>query len=94
MIHLIPSITLGITTGGESVRWFRLSCRQDLGRAFRLGEQLQYGIVNINEGSAYWQPHTPFGGYSGKTSGFGRLGGRYTLEEMTQVKQIVFDIGS
>ncbi len=65
----------------------------DVGRAFRLGEQLQYGLVNINEGSAYWQPHTPFGGYSGKISGFGRLGGRYTLEEMSQVKQLVFDIG-
>jgi acyl-CoA reductase-like NAD-dependent aldehyde dehydrogenase len=65
----------------------------DVGRGFRLGEQLQYGIVNINEGSAYWQLHTPFGGYSGKTSGHGRLGGRYTLEEMTCVKQIVFDIG-
>jgi acyl-CoA reductase-like NAD-dependent aldehyde dehydrogenase len=64
----------------------------DLGRAFRVAERLQAGIVNINEGSAYWQPHTPFGGYSGKKSGVGRLGGRYTLEEMTQTKCFVVDV--
>jgi len=65
----------------------------DLRKAFRIAEHLQAGIVNINESSAYWQPHTPFGGYSGKTSGTGRLGGRYTLLEMTQIKSLVVDIG-
>ena len=54
---------------------------------------MQAGIVNINEGSAYWQPHTPFGGASGKASGVGRLGGKYTLLEMTQLKTLVVDVG-
>lgn len=66
---------------------------RDLGRAFRFGEQMQAGIVNVNEGSAYWQPHTPFGGASGKASGVGRLGGKYTLLEMTQLKTLVVDVG-
>lgn len=67
---------------------------RDLGRAFRIAERLAAGIVNINESTAYWQPHTPFGGYSGKASGVGRLGGRYTLQEMSQIKTLVIDVGA
>lgn len=65
----------------------------DLRKAFRIAEELQAGIVNINETSAYWQPQTPFGGYSGKHSGVGRLGGKYTMLEMTQIKTLVVDVG-
>ena len=49
---------------------------RDVGRAIRVAEALECGVVNINETSAYWQPHTPFGGFSGKQSGLGRIGGR------------------
>ena len=61
-------------------------------RAIYFAERMECGIVNVNEGCTYWQPHTPFGGYSGKGSGQGRLGGKYTLLEMTQIKAIVIDI--
>lgn len=67
---------------------------RDLAKAMRVAERLEVGVVNINETSAYWQPHTPFGGFSGKRSGLGRIGGMATLLEMTQVKTITFDIGS
>lgn len=66
---------------------------RDLRKAIRVAERLQAGIVNLNESSAYWQPHTPFGGASGKASGVGRLGGKYTLLEMTQLKTLVMDVG-
>lgn len=66
---------------------------RDVGRAVRAAEALQTGVVNINESTAYWQPHTPFGGFSGKRSGVGRLGGRWTLLEMTQLKTINLDVG-
>ena len=56
-----------------------------------VGERLEAGIVNINDVPTYWQPHTPFGGYSGKRSGVGRLGGKYTIMEMSQIKTIVYD---
>jgi len=65
---------------------------QDLGRAMRVAERLQTGVVNINETSAYWQPHTPVGGFTGKRSGIGRIGGKYTLLEMTQLKMIALDV--
>jgi succinate-semialdehyde dehydrogenase/glutarate-semialdehyde dehydrogenase len=66
---------------------------RDIGRALRVAERLQTGAVNVNETSAYWQPHTPVGGFTGKRSGIGRIGGMYTLLEMTQVKMIAIDVG-
>jgi acyl-CoA reductase-like NAD-dependent aldehyde dehydrogenase len=65
---------------------------RDIGRAMRVAERLQTGAVNINETSAYWQPHTPVGGFTGKRSGIGRIGGKYTLLEMTQLKMIALDV--
>ena len=65
---------------------------RDLSRAMRVAERLEVGTVNVNETSAYWQPHTPVGGYSGKRSGIGRIGGQHTLMEMTQLKTITLDI--
>ncbi|CAN5747681.1 hypothetical protein BH23CHL8_BH23CHL8_06750 [soil metagenome] len=56
-----------------------------------VGERLEAGIVNINDVPTYWQPHTPFGGFSGKRSGIGRLGGKYTIMEMSQLKTLVMD---
>jgi acyl-CoA reductase-like NAD-dependent aldehyde dehydrogenase len=65
---------------------------RDIGRAMRVAERMQCGTVCINETSAYWQPHTPTGGYTGKQSGIGRIGGIYTQLEMTQIKTINIDI--
>ncbi len=64
---------------------------RSLDRAIYFGERLETGIVNINEVCTYWQPHTPFGGYSTKHSGVGRLGGKYTIMEMSQLKTLVLD---
>jgi succinate-semialdehyde dehydrogenase/glutarate-semialdehyde dehydrogenase len=55
------------------------------------GERLEAGIVNLNDIPTYWQPHTAFGGYTGKKSGVGRLGGKYTILEMSQIKTLVYD---
>lgn len=64
----------------------------NISKAFRFGEQLQSGLVNINSPTCYWELHIPFGGYSGKQSGVGRVGGKHMLQEVTQVKTITFDI--
>jgi acyl-CoA reductase-like NAD-dependent aldehyde dehydrogenase len=64
----------------------------DMKRAFHFAESLRTGIVNVNETSDYWEPHIPFGGMSGKQSGIGRIGGRHTLEEMSDLKTIVLDL--
>jgi succinate-semialdehyde dehydrogenase/glutarate-semialdehyde dehydrogenase len=61
---------------------------ENLSRALKFAEAIPAGIVNINEGSTYWEIHLPFGGGVGTKSGVGRLGGRFTLEAMTEVKMI------
>jgi succinate-semialdehyde dehydrogenase/glutarate-semialdehyde dehydrogenase len=65
---------------------------QSLRRAHRYAEHLQCGSVVINDTSNYWELHLPFGGWAGKQSGRGRLGGRHTLEQFTQTKTVSFDI--
>lgn len=75
---------------------FGLACSvytSNLSRAFRVAERLQCGVVNVNESAAYWDGRTPFGGYSGKASGVGRLGGVAVIEAMTQLKSIVMHVG-
>jgi succinate-semialdehyde dehydrogenase/glutarate-semialdehyde dehydrogenase len=58
---------------------------RDLGRAFRIAEALDYGIVGVNDGLPA-APHAPFGGV--KNSGVGREGGKWGLEEYLDVKYI------
>lgn len=63
---------------------------RDLSRAFRLAEGLRCGVVNVNETSNYWELHVPYGG--SRRSGVGRIGGRRSIEEMTDVRTLVLDV--
>lgn len=67
---------------------------RDVHRAFKFAEGLQTGIVMVNEFTDYWELHIPFGGASGKRSGVGRIGGRRAIEEMTDLKTLVFEVGA
>jgi succinate-semialdehyde dehydrogenase/glutarate-semialdehyde dehydrogenase len=58
---------------------------RDLGRAFRIAEALDFGIVGVNDGLPA-VPHAPFGGV--KNSGIGREGGYWGLEEYLDVKYV------
>lgn len=61
----------------------------DLGRATRMSENLEFGIVGINDPlPAIAQ--APFGGY--KQSGLGREGGKYGLEEFLEIKYVSIQI--
>ena len=55
----------------------------DLARAWRVGEQLDYGMVAFN-GVKMTGPPIPFGGM--KQSGLGREGSRHGLDEYMQLK--------
>jgi succinate-semialdehyde dehydrogenase/glutarate-semialdehyde dehydrogenase len=65
----------------------------DVERAMAIGRRLRTGIVNIGDVATSWQPHTPFGGWSGRASGVGRLGGRYTIEALSQLQTFVLPRG-
>lgn len=66
---------------------------RDTATALYCAERLECGVVNVNEHAAYWDGLTPFGGFSGKRSGVGRLGGTATLLSLTQLKSVVLDLG-
>ena len=65
---------------------------RDLRRGLQFAEAARSGWVNINEGTNYWESHLPFGGRAGSTSGLGRVGGRYSLERLTELKTIVVNL--
>ncbi|WP_110707616.1 NAD-dependent succinate-semialdehyde dehydrogenase [Salinicola sp. CR57] len=56
---------------------------RNLGRAARVSEGLDYGIVGVNDGAPS-VPQAPFGGV--KDSGLGREGGRYGIDEYLDTK--------
>jgi len=58
---------------------------RDVGRIFRVGEALEYGIVGINTGIISTEV-APFGGV--KESGLGREGSKYGLEEFLEIKYL------
>ena len=58
---------------------------RDASRLMRVAEALEYGIVGANDGGPS-TAQAPFGGM--KHSGFGREGGRYAMDEYTEVKYV------
>ena len=63
----------------------------DLQKAMDLALRLESGMVHINDTTVSDEPHVPFGGV--KNSGFGREGGNYSMEEMTELKWITIQLG-
>src|SRR5581483_8005144 len=64
-----------------------------LQRAFRYLDSLRVGNVVVNDSTDYWEAHEPFGGAAGTRTGWGRIGGRYTMLDMTDLKTVVLDVG-
>lgn len=62
---------------------------RDASRLMRVAERLEYGIIGAND-AAPSTAQAPFGGV--KQSGFGREGGKYVMDEYTQVKYISWGI--
>jgi succinate-semialdehyde dehydrogenase/glutarate-semialdehyde dehydrogenase len=65
---------------------------RDLRRGLRYAEAVRAGWVNVNEGTNYWESHLPFGGAAGSASGVGRVGGRFSMERLTELKTVVVDL--
>ena len=58
---------------------------RDIGRIYRVGEALEYGMVGINVGILATE-HVPFGGV--KQSGLGREGSHYGMDDYVEVKYL------
>jgi len=63
---------------------------RDTARLIRVAEQLEYGLVGANDATGYTH-EIPFGGF--KESGLGREGGHEGIEEYTEVKSVVVNLG-
>lgn len=66
---------------------------RDIDRAWHWAERLDTGMTVINDWTHFWEHHLPFGGMASNRSGLGRIGGRHTLEFMSDLKTIVFNLG-
>ena len=62
---------------------------RDVGRCFRVGEALEYGMVGINTGLISNEV-APFGGV--KQSGLGREGSKHGLDEYLEIKYLCFGV--
>lgn len=72
------------TESGLSAYFFT----RELGRAWRLGEELEFGVVGINTGLISSEA-APFGGV--KESGQGREGSRHGLDDYLELKYLCFE---
>lgn len=62
---------------------------QNIGRAWRVAEALEYGMVGVNEGLISTEV-APFGGI--KESGSGREGSKYGIQDYTELKYMCLGI--
>jgi aldehyde dehydrogenase (NAD+) len=62
---------------------------KDLQKALFFSEKLEAGMVHIGESSIDADPRCPFGGC--KWSGRGREGGRYSLEELSEITWVTIE---
>ncbi|MFZ3217145.1 MAG: aldehyde dehydrogenase family protein [Candidatus Acidiferrales bacterium] len=63
----------------------------DLQLAMRFALELEAGMVHLNGPTVHDEATVPFGGV--KDSGSGREGGRWSVEEMTEVKWVTIQMG-
>jgi acyl-CoA reductase-like NAD-dependent aldehyde dehydrogenase len=64
----------------------------DTDRGFALAQQLEAGIVHVNDQPVGDEPQMPFGGV--KDSGWGRFGGQAVIEEFTELRWITVQSGA
>jgi acyl-CoA reductase-like NAD-dependent aldehyde dehydrogenase len=64
----------------------------DPDRGFALAQQIEAGIVHVNDQPVGDEPQMPFGGV--KDSGWGRFGGQAVMDEFTELRWITITSGS
>lgn len=60
--------------------------------AFRFMEEMAVGQVIVNETNNWWDINMPFGGAGGRGTGWGRIGGKWTLLDMTDTRTGVISL--
>jgi acyl-CoA reductase-like NAD-dependent aldehyde dehydrogenase len=58
----------------------------NLTKAYRFVEEIETGQVVVNDSNGFWDINMPFGGAGGKKTGWGRIGGKHTLLDMSDLR--------
>jgi succinate-semialdehyde dehydrogenase/glutarate-semialdehyde dehydrogenase len=93
---------LPVTTFADDEEAIRLANDSHLGlqaavftsslrRAFTFVDRLRAGNIVVNDTTDYWEALEPFGGASGTRTGWGRVGGKWGLMDMTDLRTAVID---
>jgi len=60
----------------------------DFNKGLEMAQKLETGVVHINDQTVADEPQVPFGGVKG--SGWGRMGGKASVEEFTELRWITY----
>lgn len=66
----------------------------DLSKAYRFVEEIETGQVIVNDSNGFWDINMPFGGAGGKNTGWGRIGGKHTLMDMSDLRTGVIHLNN
>ena len=80
-INLVNASRFGINAGVYT---------NDVGKALKAMREIKAGAVLINDVPSYRVDHMPYGGV--KESGLGREGLKFAIEEMTELKLVIFKL--
>lgn len=73
-------------------RLFAAIFTRDVDKALAMAQTYNFGCVNINEGSNFWDTMLPAGGGGGSLSGHGRSGGKYSIKDFSEERLIVVNL--
>jgi succinate-semialdehyde dehydrogenase/glutarate-semialdehyde dehydrogenase len=65
---------------------------RDIDKALVMAQQYNFGSMHINEGSNCWDTMMPAGGGGGSASGFGRSGGKYSIEDFSETRVVLVNL--
>jgi succinate-semialdehyde dehydrogenase/glutarate-semialdehyde dehydrogenase len=65
---------------------------RNMADAFRFVEEMAVGQVIVNDSTCFWDINMPFGGAGNRGTGWGRIGGKHTLLDMSDLRTGVFSL--
>ena len=74
-------------------RLFSAIFKRDLGKGIRMAEIMNFGTAHINSSSSYWAPDFPASGSAGSANGHGRSGGKWSIEDSSEIRNITLNPG-
>ena len=69
-------------------RLFGAIFTKDIEKAIWMAQEYNFGCINVNDGSNFWDTMLPAGGGGGGASGHGRSGGKYSILEFMEERAI------